>query len=165
MAAKKYVLALTFLGTRGEIEVRSRQHGRHSALLVEHNNVRIMIDCGADWLGRLHAIAPTAILLTHAHPDHAGGLAEGAPCPVYATDKTQRLLSHFPIRDRRQSMAKPNTEDWWSKIQGVSGPAFHPRARSWISRVCKWRHILLPARRRDASETLWGAARGRPLYR
>jgi len=102
MAAKKYVLALTFLGTRGEIEVRSRQHGRHSALLVEHNNVRIMIDCGADWLGRLHAIAPTAILLTHAHPDHAGGLAEGAPCPVYATDKTQRLLSHFPIRDRRK---------------------------------------------------------------
>jgi phosphoribosyl 1,2-cyclic phosphodiesterase len=100
--SKKCVLELTFLGTRGEIEARSRQHRRHSALLVEHNNARIMIDCGADWLGRLHAIAPTAIVLTHAHPDHAGGLAEGAPCPVYATDKTQRLLSHFPIRDRRK---------------------------------------------------------------
>jgi phosphoribosyl 1,2-cyclic phosphodiesterase len=100
MTAKKCVLKLTFLGTRGEIELRSRQHRRHSALLVEHNNARIMIDCGVDWLGRLDAIAPTAILLTHAHPDHAGGLAEGAPCPVYATAKTQRLLRHFPIRDR-----------------------------------------------------------------
>jgi len=102
MAAKECVLELTFLGTRGEIEARSRRHRRHSALLVEHGNARIMIDCGLDWRGRLHAIAPTAIVLTHAHPDHAGGLAEGAPCPVYATAKTQRLLRNFPIRDRRK---------------------------------------------------------------
>jgi phosphoribosyl 1,2-cyclic phosphodiesterase len=93
---------LTFLGTRGEIDVRSRRHRRHSALLIEHHDARIMIDCGADWLGRLHAIAPTAIVLTHAHLDHAGGLTQGAPCPVYATGETQRLLSRFPIRDRRK---------------------------------------------------------------
>jgi phosphoribosyl 1,2-cyclic phosphodiesterase len=92
---------LTFLGTRGEIDARSRRHRRHSALLAEHGNARIMIDCGADWLGRLKTIAPTAIVLTHAHPDHAGGLVRGAPCPVYATAQTHRFLARFPLCDRR----------------------------------------------------------------
>ena len=85
MATKNQGVELTFLGTRGEIKVHSRRHHRHSALLIEHGDARIMIDCGADWLGRLHGIAPTAIVLTHAHVDHAGGLAQGAPCLVYAT--------------------------------------------------------------------------------
>jgi phosphoribosyl 1,2-cyclic phosphodiesterase len=39
-------------------------------------------------------------VLTHAHPDHAGGLAEGAPCPVYATNDTWDLIDRFPIEDR-----------------------------------------------------------------
>lgn len=95
-------LELTFLGTRGEIEVRSRRHQRHSSLLVQCDEARIMIDCGTDWLGRLHGIAPTAIVLTHAHPDHAAGLAEGAPCPVYATKVTWDLIRRFPIGDRRR---------------------------------------------------------------
>jgi phosphoribosyl 1,2-cyclic phosphodiesterase len=95
-------MELTFLGTRGEIGLRSRRHRRHSALLVRHDDARVMIDCGADWLGRLRAIAPTAIVLTHAHPDHAFGLAEGAPCPVYATDETLDLLHRLPIHDRRR---------------------------------------------------------------
>jgi phosphoribosyl 1,2-cyclic phosphodiesterase len=60
-----------------------------------------MIDCGADWLRRLRRVAPTAIVLTHAHADHAWGLAEGAPCPVYATKETWASLDRFPIRDRR----------------------------------------------------------------
>ena len=94
-------MELTFLGTRGGIEIRSRRHRRHSALLVEQDDVRIMIDCGADWLHRLRAIAPSAIVLTHAHADHAAGLVKGAPCPVYATTATWGLLSRLPIRDRR----------------------------------------------------------------
>src|SRR6516162_1299255 len=93
-------IELIFLGTRGEIKIRSRRHRRHSSLLVRCGDTRTMIDCGADWLGRLRAIAPTAILLTHAHPDHAAGLAEGAPCPVYATKKTLDLLHRYPIHDR-----------------------------------------------------------------
>jgi glyoxylase-like metal-dependent hydrolase (beta-lactamase superfamily II) len=64
-----------------------------------------MIDCGADWLNRLGAIAPTAIVLTHAHPDHARGLAKGAPCPVYATTQTLSLLQRFPICDRRKCLS------------------------------------------------------------
>jgi phosphoribosyl 1,2-cyclic phosphodiesterase len=67
-----------------------------------------MIDCGADWLGRLCAVAPTAIILTHAHPDHVAGLADGAPCPVYATKDSLELLRRFPITDRRRlAVGKP----------------------------------------------------------
>src|ERR1039458_1189361 len=93
---------LTFLGTRGELAIRSRRHRRHSSLLIQYNDARIMIDCGADWLGRLSSVSPTAIVLTHAHPDHAWGLAKGAPCPVYASKETLDLLHGFPIRDRRE---------------------------------------------------------------
>jgi phosphoribosyl 1,2-cyclic phosphodiesterase len=101
VGSRTEAIELTFLGTRGEIKVRSRRHRRHSALLIEHESARIMIDCGADWRGRLHAVAPRAIVLTHAHRDHAAGLADGAPCPVYATSETLRLLRRFPLHDRR----------------------------------------------------------------
>lgn len=100
MRASTRAIELTFLGTRGEIELRSRRHRRHSALLVQYNDARIMIDCGADWLGRLRTVAPTAIVLTHAHPDHAAGLAKGAPCRVYAAETTLDLLYRYPIPDR-----------------------------------------------------------------
>jgi phosphoribosyl 1,2-cyclic phosphodiesterase len=106
VAANTGPIALTFLGTRGEIKIRSRRHRRHSALLVRDGDTRIMIDCGSDWRGRLRAIAPTAIMLTHAHADHAAGLAEGAPCPVYASEETLDLLRHYPIRDRRRMLPR-----------------------------------------------------------
>jgi phosphoribosyl 1,2-cyclic phosphodiesterase len=94
-------IELTFLGTRGEIDVHSRRHRRHSALLVRHAEARIMIDCGADWLQLIGSLAPSAIVLTHAHPDHAWGLARGAPCPVYATTDTLALLRNYPLREPR----------------------------------------------------------------
>jgi glyoxylase-like metal-dependent hydrolase (beta-lactamase superfamily II) len=65
-----------------------------------------------DWLGWLQRIAPAAVVLTHAHSDHAAGLAAGAPCPVYATKETWDLIHPFPIRDRhRLSLTKSLTID------------------------------------------------------
>jgi phosphoribosyl 1,2-cyclic phosphodiesterase len=78
-----------------------------------------MIDCGADWLKRLKAVAPTAIVLTHGHADHAFGLAAGAPCPVYATDETWSLISRFPLDERR--VVKPRVP---FTIRGVRFEAF-----------------------------------------
>jgi phosphoribosyl 1,2-cyclic phosphodiesterase len=60
-----------------------------------------MIDCGADWLKTFRKIAPTAIVLTHGHGDHAFGLAQGAPCPVYATEETFALIDNYPLDDCR----------------------------------------------------------------
>jgi phosphoribosyl 1,2-cyclic phosphodiesterase len=93
-------MTLTFLGTRGEIEARTRRHRMHTSLLVSYRGARVMIDCGLDWLGKLKRVSPDAIVLTHAHPDHAWGLKRGAPCPVYAPQKTWRELQHYPIKDR-----------------------------------------------------------------
>ena len=80
-------LTLTFLGTRGGIDARTARHRMHSALLISWRRKRVMIDCGADWQDKVDQVNPNAILITHAHPDHAGGLESGA-CPVYATKET-----------------------------------------------------------------------------
>src|ERR1041385_6097479 len=77
-------MKLTFLGTRGEIEKRTRRHRMHTSLMISHRNADVMIDCGLDRLGKFERLHPSAIVLTHAHPDHAWGLKRGAPFPVYA---------------------------------------------------------------------------------
>lgn len=93
-------MKLKFLGTRGEIDIQSRLHRMHSSLEISYHGHRVMIDCGADWLRKIHHIHPEVILLTHAHPDHAWGLKNGAPCRVYATEDTWRSLKSFPLTDR-----------------------------------------------------------------
>jgi glyoxylase-like metal-dependent hydrolase (beta-lactamase superfamily II) len=160
VAPRKTGLELTFLGTRGEIKIRSRPHQRHSSLLVEHDGARIMIDCGTDWLGRLTAVAPTAIVLTHAHPDHAGGLAQGAPCPVYATRETLRL-----VRDRRSMPLKKSVA-----IGGLRFKAYRVqhsiRAPAVGYRVFdQGRLLLLRAGRCRASKRRGSVRRSRRLYR
>jgi phosphoribosyl 1,2-cyclic phosphodiesterase len=94
-------MKLTFLGTRGEIEARTRRHHMHSSLLVSYREKKVMIDCGLDWLGKFERLHPDAIVLTHAHPDHAWGLRNGAPCPVYAPQETWCTLPSYKIDDRR----------------------------------------------------------------
>src|SRR5438093_1098342 len=44
-------MKLTFLGTRGEIEKRTRRHRMHTSLMVSYRAADVMIDCGLDWLG------------------------------------------------------------------------------------------------------------------
>lgn len=94
-------MKLVFLGTRGYIPAHNRYHSRHSSLLVLYRHRRIMVDCGEDWLGQIGSIRPDVIFVTHAHPDHAGGLRDGSDCPVYATSAAWTAMHNYPIRERR----------------------------------------------------------------
>jgi phosphoribosyl 1,2-cyclic phosphodiesterase len=112
-------MKLTFIGTRGEIDARTRQHRMDTSLLVSCRAANVMIDYGLDWLGKLKRVNPSAIVLTHAHPDHAWGLKRGAPCPVYATEETWQELSHYTINHRH--MIKERVP---RKISGITFEAF-----------------------------------------
>src|SRR5205807_7077707 len=114
-----FLMKLTFLGTRGEIEARTRRHRMHTSLLVSYGRAKVMIDCGLDWLGKFERLHPDAIVLTHAHPDHAWGLKNGAPCPVYAPQETWRTLPNYQIDDRHVVKNRPAI-----KICGITFQAF-----------------------------------------
>jgi phosphoribosyl 1,2-cyclic phosphodiesterase len=103
-------MKLTFLGTRGEIEARTRRHRMHSSLLVSYRGCNVMIDCGLDWLGKFERLRPDAIVLTHAHLDHAWGLKNGAPCPVHAPQKTWRTLQGCKIDNRQLIKERDSTK-------------------------------------------------------
>jgi len=93
-------MQITFLGTRGYIDITSRRHKWHASTLLTYRGKRIMIDCGLDWTKKVWSIKPDAIVITHAHPDHAWGLKYGSPCPVYATEQSWDLMSAYPIKDQ-----------------------------------------------------------------
>ncbi|MGC9349741.1 MAG: MBL fold metallo-hydrolase [Anaerolineae bacterium] len=113
-------MKLEFLGTRGYIEPRNRRHRMHSALMVSYYGKRVLIDCGEDWLGELEALNPHAIVVTHAHPDHAWGLKEGAPCPVYATEISwEKEMESYDIEEREVMPAREPVE-----IAGITFEAF-----------------------------------------
>ena len=112
-------MKLTFFGTRGYIESRTGEHARHSVCEVSYRGKRVVIDCGEDWLGRLDELRPQAIVVTHGHPDHAGGLRRGAPCPVYATDATWSEMADYGID--RENTIRPREP---VRIRGISFEAF-----------------------------------------
>src|SRR4029450_5207829 len=112
-------MTLTFLGTRGEIDARIRRHRMHTSLLVSYRNANVMIDCGLDWLGKVAPLDTRTILLPRAPPRHRRGLKRGAPCTVYATEKTWQELQHYAIKERR--LIKERTP---TKICGITFEAF-----------------------------------------
>jgi len=66
-------MKLEFLGTRGNIETRTKRHRMHSSLMVSYYGKHVMVDCGEDWLGNLSDLQLNAMVITHAHPDHISG--------------------------------------------------------------------------------------------
>jgi len=112
-------MKLRFLGRRGEIEKRTRRHRMHTSLMVSYRGADVMIDCGLEWLGKFERLRPSAIVLTHAHTDHAWGLRHGAPCPVYAPQKTWETLTRCRVEDRQVI-----NERTPKKICGITFEAF-----------------------------------------
>jgi ribonuclease BN (tRNA processing enzyme) len=103
-------MKLTFLGTRGNIDARTRRHGGHSSMKVSYYRTEVVIDCGEDWLDAVHEWDVDAIVVTHAHPDHAFGLKEGAPCPVYATEASWETMDGFGIDEPRRMPERESVE-------------------------------------------------------
>jgi Predicted exonuclease of the beta-lactamase fold involved in RNA processing len=81
---------LIFLGTKGEIEEETPVHRFHSSLIIESGETRVLIDYGLLRQRSLDDIAPDAVLITHAHPDHYSWLKEDiqSGIPVYCTQET-----------------------------------------------------------------------------
>src|SRR5215831_1992408 len=101
-------MRLTFYGTRGYVEEKSRRHRHHSAFVIEQDGFRLLCDFGETNKGRLAEIAPDAIFISHAHPDHGLGLAEGTKLPVYASEDTIGILKHLPVT--RWQLLQPERE-------------------------------------------------------
>ena len=93
-------MELEFFGTRGYVEESSGTHAGHSAFVVESGGFRLLCDFGENHAGRLAGIAPDAIVVSHAHPDHSWGLREGTRVPVYASAVTHGILAALPIEKR-----------------------------------------------------------------
>jgi phosphoribosyl 1,2-cyclic phosphodiesterase len=93
-------MEITFLGTRGGIKIKSQKHLRHTITMFEFGRKRILIDTGLDWLKKIKKFDVDGILITHAHSDHVGGLKNGAPCPVYATQEVWNEIDNWPIEHK-----------------------------------------------------------------
>jgi len=91
---------LEFFGTKGYVEEESAAHRGHSAWTLETGGFRLLCDFGENRKGLLGRIAPDAVFVSHAHPDHAGGLAEGTSAPVLASAITHDITKDFPIGKR-----------------------------------------------------------------
>ncbi len=80
-----------------------RDRRLRSSILVEKEDWRVVIDCGPDFrqqMLREHVRSIDAILLTHGHKDHTGGLDDvrafnyinRSPAHVYATSKVMAAI-------------------------------------------------------------------------
>jgi ribonuclease BN (tRNA processing enzyme) len=91
---------LRFFGTKGYVEESSEAHRGHSAWALETGGFRLLCDFGENRKGLLSKIAPDAVFVSHAHPDHGGGLAEGTSVPVLASAITHEITRDFALGRR-----------------------------------------------------------------
>jgi phosphoribosyl 1,2-cyclic phosphodiesterase len=71
----------------------------------------------------VHTLRARAIFITHAHPDHALGLQDGSPCPVYATEESWENMRDFNISERR--VVKPRRAVHVDSVRLEAFPVVH----------------------------------------
>jgi phosphoribosyl 1,2-cyclic phosphodiesterase len=108
-------LWVSFLGTKGHIEEETPQHKMHTAVLLNYSGHSGLLDFGKLWQGKFQklvsGVRPSWIALTHAHPDHVGGLeGEEIDIPVYMTEETDKLLAPDKYKIKTRIILKPHTK-------------------------------------------------------
>jgi ribonuclease BN (tRNA processing enzyme) len=116
-------MRLHFYGTKGYVEESSRAHAGHSAFVLESEGFRLLCDFGENRKGMLARIAPDAIFVSHAHPDHAWGLHEGTRLPVYASAVTHEITRDLPIETR--IVLEPGRKERIGALSLTSCPVVH----------------------------------------
>lgn len=114
---------LHFYGTKGYVEESSPAHTGHSAFVVESGGFRLLCDFGQNRKGMLEKIAPDAVFVSHAHPDHAWGLEEGTELPVYASAITHELTKDFSLG--RRIALEPGKSEKVGPWRLTAHPAVH----------------------------------------
>ena len=107
-------MQVTCAGARAKTQSYSDRYQHRSLTVIATKITTIWIDCGESWNGKLDTIQqqPDAIFITHAHDDHVGGLENGAPAHVYATQETWDRIDSFPIDTKERhtlSLQEPVT--------------------------------------------------------
>ncbi len=116
-------MLLHFYGTKGYVEEESPAHRGHSGFVIESSGFRLLCDFGQNRKGLLEKIAPDAIFVSHAHPDHAWGLEEGTELPVYASAITHELTRDFSVR--RRFVLEPGKSEKVGPWRLTGHPAVH----------------------------------------
>jgi glyoxylase-like metal-dependent hydrolase (beta-lactamase superfamily II) len=88
----------------------------HTALLVSYRSANVMIDCGLDWLGKLKRVNPRAIVLTHAHPDHAWGCDTGRAVSGVCAGKNVAGIEALPDQGSPCDQRAYADENSWDHI-------------------------------------------------
>jgi len=115
-------MKITFQGTRGYIEPQNRRHRYYTSTLISYRGRSVMIDCGEGWQKRWDAIRPDAIVITHAHPDHAFALRHSSPpCPVYAHSQAWDGMADFSLPEEQRKMLEARR---CQSIAGIDFEAF-----------------------------------------
>ncbi|HKL50633.1 MAG TPA: MBL fold metallo-hydrolase [Wenzhouxiangellaceae bacterium] len=114
-------MKIIFLGTRGYIEPSTRRHRFYTSALVEYRGRRVMIDAGKGWEARWDDVGPEAIVITHAHPDHAFALRDAKPpCPVFATEESWEVMGDFAVPKKLRHTLAPR------RVRAIAGIDFEP---------------------------------------
>ena len=128
---------LIFLGTKGEIEEETPRHRYHSSLVISSGRARLLIDYGRLQRYSLTEIKPSAILITHAHPDHYRWLNmdEQTEVPVYLTRETLEYGKFLPVNPvviapGEEFPAGPFTCQAYRVIHSIRCPAVGWKIRS-----------------------------------
>jgi ribonuclease BN (tRNA processing enzyme) len=141
-------MKIRVLGTRGEIEAVAPRHRYHSGILIDDT---MLFDLGEP---EFLSTNPSAIYITHLHPDHAFFVSRPSPVdrPIYAPEPYQDSVTvkamNGPVRTGPYTITPIPTHH--SKrvksaaylVRKVSGSVLYTGDMIWINR--EYHHLFDP---------------------